>query len=267
MALPVWQPASAAGTSLVRNSCHADRHFHARQHSRPGARRPGGGCPLQRRADRSATSIRAPRTIARCCPTSMNSGARSSRCAASIGSRSISRATPRMRRHRCGRTGVPRRGDRAAIQPSSSARRSTTSGHASPSATCCTAASCCTARTCARRSARRSTSGSRAAARIATSACGPRFVIPLENPAHAVEEIDALHRRSPFRASPDARHGRDAVRPPLLLRRILRGRREAGLPIGVQLATAFAMRRTSIGWPSYFMEDYVAQSAAFEHNS
>jgi hypothetical protein len=37
------------------------------------------------------------------------------------------------------------------------------------------------------------------------------------------------------------------------------------LPIGVHAGSAYRFAPTSIGWPSYYVEDYISQSAAFEN--
>jgi uncharacterized protein len=37
-----------------------------------------------------------------------------------------------------------------------------------------------------------------------------------------------------------------------------------GLPVGVHAGGAYRFAPTAIGWPSYYLEDYVAQSAGFE---
>jgi predicted TIM-barrel fold metal-dependent hydrolase len=89
------------------------------------------------------------------------------------------------------------------------------------------------------------------------------IVIPLENPAHAVEEIE--------RCAADKRFVQILM---LVMGEMTLGRRyywpiyetavKHGLPIGVHAGSGFRHAPTSIGWPSYFMEEYVGQSAAFE---
>jgi predicted TIM-barrel fold metal-dependent hydrolase len=89
------------------------------------------------------------------------------------------------------------------------------------------------------------------------------IVIPLENPAHAVEEIE--------RCAGDRRFVQVLM---LVMGQMPLGRRtywpiyeaatKHGLPIGVHAGSGFRHPPTSIGWPSYFMEEYVGQSAAFE---
>ena len=38
-----------------------------------------------------------------------------------------------------------------------------------------------------------------------------------------------------------------------------------GLPVGIHAGSAYRYAPTAVGWPSYFVEDYVSQSAAFEN--
>src|SRR6266481_1052553 len=38
-----------------------------------------------------------------------------------------------------------------------------------------------------------------------------------------------------------------------------------GLPIGVHAGSAYRYAPTAVGWPSYYVEDYISQSAAFEN--
>jgi predicted TIM-barrel fold metal-dependent hydrolase len=38
-----------------------------------------------------------------------------------------------------------------------------------------------------------------------------------------------------------------------------------GLPIGIHAGSAYRHAPTAVGWPSYYVEDYVAQSSAFEN--
>jgi uncharacterized protein len=89
------------------------------------------------------------------------------------------------------------------------------------------------------------------------------ILIPPENPELAVAEIE--------RCAPDRRFVQVLLyvmgeRP--LGRRYFWPIYEAavkhGLPIGVHAGSGYRHPPTSTGWPSYFMEDYVAQSAAFE---
>jgi predicted TIM-barrel fold metal-dependent hydrolase len=89
------------------------------------------------------------------------------------------------------------------------------------------------------------------------------ILIPLENPAMAVEEIE---RRAADRRFVQVLLYVMGERP--LGRRCFWPIYEAavrhGLPIGVHAGSGYRHPPTTIGWPSYFMEDYVAQSAAFE---
>jgi hypothetical protein len=89
------------------------------------------------------------------------------------------------------------------------------------------------------------------------------ILIPLENPQLAVEEIE--------RRAADRRFVQVLM---YVMGEVPLGRRtywpvyeaavKHGLPIGVHAGSGYRHPPTSIGWPSYFMEDYVAQSAAFE---
>jgi predicted TIM-barrel fold metal-dependent hydrolase len=38
-----------------------------------------------------------------------------------------------------------------------------------------------------------------------------------------------------------------------------------GLPVGIHAGSAYRCAPTAVGWPSYYVEDYVSQSAAFEN--
>jgi predicted TIM-barrel fold metal-dependent hydrolase len=89
------------------------------------------------------------------------------------------------------------------------------------------------------------------------------ILIPLENPALAVEEIercagDTRFVQVLFYVMGEMPLGRRTYWP------IYEAAVRHGLPIGVHAGSAYRHPPTSIGWPSYFMEDYVAQSAAFE---
>lgn len=89
------------------------------------------------------------------------------------------------------------------------------------------------------------------------------ILIPLENPAMSVEEIE--------RCAADPRFVQVLM---YVMGEMPLGRRyywpiyeaavKHGLPVGVHAGSGYRHAPTSIGWPSYFMEDYVAQSAAFE---
>jgi uncharacterized protein len=46
---------------------------------------------------------------------------------------------------------------------------------------------------------------------------------------------------------------------------IYRVAEKLGLPIGIHAGSAYRYAPTAVGWPSYFVEDYVSQSAAFEN--
>jgi predicted TIM-barrel fold metal-dependent hydrolase len=89
------------------------------------------------------------------------------------------------------------------------------------------------------------------------------ILIPLESPGLAVEEIErwAGDRRFVqvlFYAMGERPLGRRTFWP------IYAAAVKHGLAVGVHAGSGYRHPPTSIGWPSYFMEDYVAQSAAFE---
>ena len=89
------------------------------------------------------------------------------------------------------------------------------------------------------------------------------ILIPLENPDLAVEEIERCAEDRRFvqvlmLAMGEMPLGRRYYWP------IYRAAERLGLPIGVHAGSAYRHAPTSIGWPSYFLEDYMAQSAAFE---
>jgi predicted TIM-barrel fold metal-dependent hydrolase len=89
------------------------------------------------------------------------------------------------------------------------------------------------------------------------------ILIPLESPAMAAEEIerwaaDPRFVQVLFYVMGEMPLGRRRFWP------IYEAASKHGLPIGVHAGSSYRHPPTSIGWPSYFMEDYVAQSAAFE---
>jgi predicted TIM-barrel fold metal-dependent hydrolase len=89
------------------------------------------------------------------------------------------------------------------------------------------------------------------------------MLIPFENSAMAVEEIerraaDPRFVQVLFYVMGEMPLGRRRFWP------IYEAAVKHGLPIGVHAGSGYRHPPTSIGWPSYFMEDYVAQSAAFE---
>jgi predicted TIM-barrel fold metal-dependent hydrolase len=89
------------------------------------------------------------------------------------------------------------------------------------------------------------------------------ILIPPESPELAVEEIErcAADRRFVqvlLYVMGERPLGRRAFWP------VYEAAVKHALPIGVHAGSGYRHPPTSIGWPSYFMEDYVAQSAAFE---
>jgi predicted TIM-barrel fold metal-dependent hydrolase len=89
------------------------------------------------------------------------------------------------------------------------------------------------------------------------------ILIPSENPELAVEEIE---RRAPDRRFVQVLMWAMNALP--LGRRfywpIYRAAERHGLPIGVHAGSLYRHAPTSVGWGSFFLEDYVLQSAAFE---
>jgi predicted TIM-barrel fold metal-dependent hydrolase len=90
------------------------------------------------------------------------------------------------------------------------------------------------------------------------------IVIPAHNTELAVAEIE--RRADDFRfvqitmlVSGELTLGRRQHWP------IYRLAERLGLPIGVHAGSAYRYAPTPVGWPSYYVEDYIAQSAAFEN--
>jgi predicted TIM-barrel fold metal-dependent hydrolase len=90
------------------------------------------------------------------------------------------------------------------------------------------------------------------------------ILIPVENPQMAIEEIE--------RRADDLRFvsiQTFAMGEKLLGRRhywpIYEVAQRLGLPIAVHAGSGFRFAPTSIGWPSYFIEDYAANAPAFEN--
>ena len=89
------------------------------------------------------------------------------------------------------------------------------------------------------------------------------IVVPLQNVELAVDEIE--------RCAPDRRFVQVLV---LAMGEVPLGRRSLwpvyaaaerhGLPVGVHAGSAYRHPVTSLGWPSYYAEDYAAQSQAFQ---
>ena len=89
------------------------------------------------------------------------------------------------------------------------------------------------------------------------------IVIPSHNAELAVAEID--RRADDFRfvqvlmlVSGETTLGRRHLWP------IYERAERLGLTIGIHAGSAYRYAPTAVGWPSYYVEDYVAQSAAFE---
>ncbi|MBV9981823.1 amidohydrolase family protein [Bradyrhizobium sp.] len=90
------------------------------------------------------------------------------------------------------------------------------------------------------------------------------IVIPAHNTELAVAEIERRARDFRFvqvmmLVSGEVTLGRRQLWP------IYRLAERLELPIGVHAGSAYRYAPTAVGWPSHFVEDYVAQSAAFEN--
>ena len=88
------------------------------------------------------------------------------------------------------------------------------------------------------------------------------IVVPTENPEMAVEEIERRASDKRFvqvlvLAQGERPLGRRTYWP------IYAAAERHGLPIGIHAGSAGRHATTSIGWPSFFIEDYVANSQAF----
>jgi predicted TIM-barrel fold metal-dependent hydrolase len=90
------------------------------------------------------------------------------------------------------------------------------------------------------------------------------IVIPAHNTALAVQEIE--RRAHDFRfvqvlmlVSGEVTLGRRHLWP------IYKLAEQLNLPIGIHAGSAYRYAPTAVGWPSYYVEDYIAQSAAFEN--
>jgi predicted TIM-barrel fold metal-dependent hydrolase len=89
------------------------------------------------------------------------------------------------------------------------------------------------------------------------------IVVPVQNPETAVEEIERL--------APDKRFVQVLL---LVMNDLPLGKRQYwpiyaaaerhGLAVGVHAGSAYRHPVTSVGWPSYYSEDYVAQAAGFQ---
>jgi uncharacterized protein len=90
------------------------------------------------------------------------------------------------------------------------------------------------------------------------------IVIPAHNTELAVEEIRRRENDKRFvqvlmLVMGETTLGRRQLWP------IYREAERLGLPIGVHAGSAYRYAPTAVGWPSYYVEDYVAQSSAFEN--
>jgi predicted TIM-barrel fold metal-dependent hydrolase len=89
------------------------------------------------------------------------------------------------------------------------------------------------------------------------------IVVPLQNPEYAVDEIE--------RCAPDRRFVQILV---LAMNEMPLGRRQYwpiyaaaerhSLPLGIHAGSSYRHPVTSLGWPSYYIEDYASQSQGFQ---
>ncbi|MBI0535236.1 amidohydrolase [Roseomonas sp. KE2513] len=89
------------------------------------------------------------------------------------------------------------------------------------------------------------------------------IVIPAHNTVLAVEEIERCAGDPRFiqilmLVSGEVTLGRRHLWP------IYAAAERLGLPVGIHAGSSYRSAPTSVGWPSYFVEDYISQSAAFE---
>ncbi|HWJ73924.1 MAG TPA: amidohydrolase family protein [Kaistia sp.] len=89
------------------------------------------------------------------------------------------------------------------------------------------------------------------------------IIVPWQNPERAADEIDrcAADRRFVQVLMPvmaEAPLGRRHYWP------IYKAAERHGLPIGIHAGSAYRFPVTPVGWPSYYVEDYAAQSLGFQ---
>ena len=140
------------------------------------------------------------------------------------------------------------------------------SARAMPSATCCTARRRSSARTCRRRCAARSTTGSRRSGCRRDDRLRASIVVPMHSPELAAQEIE--------RVAADPRFVQVLVwemgEMPLGRRQhwpIYRAAERLDLPIGIHAGSSYRHPPTNLGWPSYYLEDYVSWSTGFRRRA
>jgi predicted TIM-barrel fold metal-dependent hydrolase len=89
------------------------------------------------------------------------------------------------------------------------------------------------------------------------------IVVPLQNVEHAVDEIERCAVDPRFvqvmvLAMQEAPLGRRSNWP------VFSAAERHGLPLGIHAGSSYRHPVTSLGWPSYYIEDYVAQSQGFQ---
>ena len=266
---PTSPSESRTSGSSRRQHAAGARRLDARARSRAGRRsprrptsRPSDGHVGERLAPSTATFIRPSRTSRRCCPISTSTGATRSRSAASP--RSNPSAIRPTRRSARGRTGAGRRprGDRCCAGARS--RCSTAGARASRSAIASTASNCCSTRTWRPRSRARSMTGSRKEWLDRDPRLRASIVMPAAERRICGRRDRALRQRPALRAGAGARHGRDAARAPALLADLCGGRAPWLAASASMPGASYRHPVTSLGWPSYYIEDYASQSQGFQ---
>ena len=168
------------------------------------------------------------------------------------------------RRFRAGPTGGRRRASRALIFHFCSRTRSITSARASPSATRSMAGTRSLAPRWARRCAALRTTGSRRNGWRAMRGCAPRSWCRRRTRSFAVSEIERKAGDKRFvqillPVAAEMMYGQQ-----LLLADLRGGASSYDLPIGLHAGSMYRHAPTANGWPSHYLQDYVAHSQIFE---
>ena len=90
------------------------------------------------------------------------------------------------------------------------------------------------------------------------------ILVPVHNPELAVAEIERVGGGPPLRPGAAVRHGRHAARAAGIYWPIYAAAEKHGLAIGIHAGSTYRHAPMASGWPAHRVEDYVAQSAAFE---
>ena len=173
------------------------------------------------------------------------------------------RAIRPRRRSARGRIGARRAALPRPSVDSCAIRCSTAGRRASRSATASTACNSRSTRTWRRRSRARSTTGSRKNGSTAIRGCAPRSWCRCRTSNMRSTRSSAAPRTGAScrcSCSPCARCRSGAG----ISGRSMRAAERHGLPIGIHAGSAFRHPVTSLGWPSYYLEDYASQSQGFQ---